>query len=133
MSNDNALALQFSKVRKDVPTLVQVVIIDAELYETVNDIAFLSRVLTPDTSRTLWKGTTSLGRGIVPLTVGEITIETDLAFTIFHKVLKHWKIDASQMIELNPYSIAQLKVMNTPSDALNNLTEDIPNWGQFPK
>jgi hypothetical protein len=129
----NALALQFSKIRNNVPTLVQVVIIDAELYDTVNDIAFLSRVLTPDTPRTLWKGTTSLGRGIVPLTVGDLEIETDFAFTIFHKVLKHWKMDASQMIELNAYSIAQLKVMNTPSDALNNLTEDIPNWGKFPE
>lgn len=127
----NALALQFSKVRKDVPTLVQVVIIDASLYPVVNDIAFLSRVLTPDIPRTLWKGTTGLGK-VVPLTVGDLDIDTDHAFTIFHKVLKHWKMDVAEMIELNAYSIGQLKVMNTPSDALNNLTEELPHWGQFP-
>jgi len=124
--------MQFSKVRKDTPTLVQVVLIDAELYPTINDISFLSRILTPEAPKTLWKGTTALGK-IVPLTVGEQTVDIDYAFQIFHKVLKHWAIDTVEPIELNPVSIAQLKVMNTPTDILNNLTEELPQWGQFPK
>lgn len=127
----NALALQYSKVRKNGPHLIQLIIPETEIQNHIGGIAYLSRVLTEKEPSRIWSAGATFNQPMKK-TFNDIEFKCDKSLRTILRMTTSWQLDTAELIELDSYTLGQLKVYNYPSHVLNETLNQLPNWGKLP-
>ena len=128
----NALALQYSKIRKNGPHLIQLIIIEPEIHDNIGGIAYLSRVLTEKEPNRMWSAGATFNQP-TKKTFNGIEFKCDKSLRTILRMATSWNLDTAELIELDSYTLGQLKVYNYPSHVLNETLGALPHWGTLPK
>lgn len=122
-----ALVIQAKKTKNNVPMVFQMVIPHSDVVNFINDIAALSRVITPDRPNPQWQAMVGFNKTYTE-TVGETSFECDESLKYALYVIKRWDISIIAEVDVDPYHMTQLRLMNVPTGMFEAIKLEHPDW-----